>query len=236
MTQTRTVSVARPRVIAHMITSVDGRIVTEGWPLSEEERRQCEQIHATYAANGWLCGRTTMELHFAAGVRSEAELADEHKGGAREDYVAPGTHDSFAFAVDPRGKLLWSSGDIGGDRVVAILSDRVSDEYVASLRESGVSYLFAGQEELDLSMALLKIARLGVHTLMLEGGGAINGSFLRDDLVDEVSLLVAPVVDGRVGTATLFDVSGGSVSKRLVLEGVERRTGGLVHLRYNVLR
>ena len=177
-----------------------------------------------------------MELHFAAGVRSEAELADEHTGGTREDYVVPGNHDSFAFAVDPRGKLLWNSGDIAGDHVVAILSDRVADEYVASLRESGVSYFFAGQKELDLSLALTKIARLGVHTLMLEGGGAINGSFLRDDLVDEVSLLVAPVVDGRVGTATLFDIGSDSVSKRLVLEGLERRAGGVVHLRYSIFR
>ena len=42
----------RPRVICHMITSVDGRIVTDDWPLSPEGRRQYELVHATYEADG----------------------------------------------------------------------------------------------------------------------------------------------------------------------------------------
>jgi 2,5-diamino-6-(ribosylamino)-4(3H)-pyrimidinone 5'-phosphate reductase len=68
---------------------------------------------------------------------------------------------------------------------------------------------------------------------MLEGGGGINGSMLRAGLVDEVSLLVAPVADGRVGTPALFDVEGADFAPRdLVLDAVERRDGGLVWLRY----
>jgi hypothetical protein len=33
----------RPRVICHMMTSVDGRIVVRGWPLSAEARRQYDR-------------------------------------------------------------------------------------------------------------------------------------------------------------------------------------------------
>jgi len=50
-----------------------------------------------------------------------------------------------------------------------------------------------------------------------------------------VSVLVAPVADGRVGTPALFDVEGAGASPRgLVLDAVERRDGGLVWLRYRV--
>jgi len=90
----------RPHVICHMMALVDGRIVTDGWPLSPEGRRQCEAVHALYEPDGWLCGRVTMERHFAAGVRGEAELAREHDVAPREDFVVPGEHDSFAFAVE----------------------------------------------------------------------------------------------------------------------------------------
>lgn len=233
-----TVLYGRPRVVCHMMVSVDGRIVTEGWPLSPEGRRQYEQVHATYEADGWVCGRVTMEEHFAAGTRSDAEVARLHDGSPREDFVAPGAHDSFAIAVDPRGKLVWESGDADGDHVVAVLTHRVSDEYLSTLRERGVSYLLAGQEDLDLPLALEKIgARLGVRTLMLEGGGGINGSFLREGLIDEVSLLVAPAVDGRVGTPSVFDVPGQQVTpQRLALESVERRADDLLWLRYRVDR
>ena len=224
----------RPRVICHMLASVDGRIVTDDWPLSPEARRHYELVHASYEADGWICGRVTMEP-FATRVRSEAEVARQRAGGApREDFVAPGDHESFAFAIDPGGRLAWASNDIDGDHVVAILSERVSDEYLAFLRERGVSYLLAGAPEIDLPLALAKIgARFGVRTLMLEGGGGINGSMLRAGLVDEVSLLVAPVADGRVGTPALFDMEVGSAAPRaLVLDAVERRDGGLVWLRY----
>jgi len=71
---------------------------------------------------------------------------------------------------------------------------------------------------------------------MLEGGGRINGSFLRAGLVDEVSLLVAPLADGRMGTPALFDVAGeGSAPYRLALEHVERRADDVLWLRYRVV-
>jgi 2,5-diamino-6-(ribosylamino)-4(3H)-pyrimidinone 5'-phosphate reductase len=226
----------RPRVICHMMASVDGRIVVDGWPMSDEGRRQYELVHATYEPDGWICGRVTMEQHFAQGVRSRDEVAREHHGGPREDFVAPGEHDSFAFAVDAGGRLAWETGDIDGDHVVAVLSERVSDEYLASLRGRGVSYLLAGARDVDLPLALEKIGeRFGVRTLMLEGGGRINGGMLRDGLVDEVSLLIAPVADGRIGTPALFDDDADDVTpRRLALESVERRTDDVLWIRYRV--
>jgi 2,5-diamino-6-(ribosylamino)-4(3H)-pyrimidinone 5'-phosphate reductase len=183
-----------------------------------------------------MVGRVTLERHFAAGVRLDAELAREHHGGAREDFVAPGEQESYAIAVDARGKLQWESGDVDGDHLVVLLTERVSDDHLATLRERGVSYLLAGREELDLPLALEKLGtRLGLRTLMLEGGGGINGSMLRAGLVDEVSLLVAPVADGRAGTPSVFDVAGENVlPRRLALESVERRAGDVLWLRYRV--
>ena len=227
----------RPRVICHMMASVDGRIVTGGWSLSDEGRRQYERVHVTYEPDAWICGRVTMEQHFAAGTRSDADVARVHDGTPREDFIAPGTYDSFAIAVDPRGKLLWESGEIDGDHVVAVLTERVADEYLATLRKRGVSYLLAGRgQDVDLAIALEKIGtRLGVQTLMLEGGGGINGSFLRAGLVDEVSLLIAPVADGRVETPSVFDITGeDSTPRRLSLVSVEQRPDDLIWLRYHV--
>ena len=230
----------RPRVICHMLASIDGRIVTGDWPLTPEARRQYELVHASYEPDAWMCGRITMEP-FAKRMRPESEVARERApgGGApREDFVAPGKHDSFALAVDPRGRLAWESSDVDGDHVVARLSERVSDEYLDFLRERGVSYLLAGAMDIDLPLALEKIgARFGVRTLMLEGGGHVNGGMLRAGLIDEVSLLVAPVADGRTGTPTLCDVENDGITpRRLALEAVERRDGDVLWLRYRVER
>jgi riboflavin biosynthesis pyrimidine reductase len=130
---------------------------------------------------------------------------------------------------------VWKSGDLDGDHVVALLNERVSDDYLVTLRSRGVSYLIAGKAELDLPVLLEKIgARFGVRTLMLEGGGGINGAMLEAGLIDEVSVLIAPVVDARVGMASVFDVFGTNFApQRLALMDVERREN-VLWLRYRV--
>jgi 2,5-diamino-6-(ribosylamino)-4(3H)-pyrimidinone 5'-phosphate reductase len=228
---------SRPRVVCHMASSIDGRVVVDGWPKRSEEavHREYERIHDRYDCDGWMCGRITMEP-FAGGVRSESEVAREYSGDAREDFVA-GDYESYAFAIDPSGRLAWGSNDVNGDHVVAIVSEKVSDEYLRFLRERGVSYLIAGGKDIDFEMALRKIhERFGVKTLLLEGGGRINGSVMAAGLVDEVSLILTPVADGRMGTPALFDVPEGATPQRLVLEETESLDDGLLWLRYRVER
>lgn len=225
----------RPRVICHMATSIDGRIVADGWPDSPAVRREYEEIHAAYEADAWMCGRITMQP-FAGAVRSDADVKREYVGPPREDHIAPGTHDSFAVAIDPSGRLAWDKSDIDGDHVIAVLSERVSNEYLAFLRDRGVSYLIAGKRDADLAVALEKLgARVGIRTMMLEGGGRINGGMLAAGLIDELSVLISPVADGRIGTPALFDVDADQVTPRcLLLEAVERRGDNFLWLRYRV--
>ena len=220
-----------------MMTSIDGRIVPGRWPDLGEGRREYEHVHAAMGADAWMCGRITMEP-FAGATRSNEEIARESSGVDRPDFIAPDAGPSYAVAVDPSGKLAWTSSDIDGDHVVTVLTWRVSDEYLELLRTRGVSYVIAGAREVDLALALRKLASsFGIRTVMLEGGGRINGSMLRDGLIDEISVLVAPVVDGAIGTPALFDVDDPQsifAPRKLVLDTVERRANDMLWLRYRV--
>jgi riboflavin biosynthesis pyrimidine reductase len=70
-----------------------------------------------------------------------------------------------------RGKIAWGRSDIGGDPIVALLTERVSDAHLAGLRKDGVSYIFAGEQDLDLVLALEMLNReLGVKRLLVECG------------------------------------------------------------------
>jgi riboflavin biosynthesis pyrimidine reductase len=149
---------------------------------------------------------------------------------ARTD--APG----YAIAIDPNGRLRWESGAIDEEHAVAVLTEGVSDRYLAFLRDRGVSYLFAGKRQVDLPTVLRKLRALfSIRRLLLEGGGKINGSFLAAGCIDELSLLVAPVADGSVGTPTLFDSPRvGGPARALRLLSVEQRRGGLLWIRYRL--
>jgi riboflavin biosynthesis pyrimidine reductase len=224
----------RPYVICHMLPSIDGRIVLRDWKV-RNATREYERTAAAFGADAWIIGRISMEP-YAGKARVPAR-----KGGgriAREDFVAEHGASSYAIAVDPSGKLRWRAADIDGEHVITILTEGVSERYLAFLQSTGVSYLFGGKSRIDLGNALRKLrARFGIRKLLLEGGGKINGSFLAADLVDELSILVAPVADGSTGTPSLFDVVDRRMPARsLRLLSMEKRAGGIVWLRYKVLR
>jgi riboflavin biosynthesis pyrimidine reductase len=223
----------KPYVICHMAASVDGRIATAGWNLSPEGRAEYERTAATYHAEAWMCGRITMAA-YARGTAPQAQSIPVTL--AKTDFVAPHTETTYAVAVDPRGKLYWHTNAIDGDHVVAVLTEQVSDDYLACLQAQQVSYLFAGTHTLDVASALDKLAALfQVKTVLLEGGGKLNGAMLRAGLIDELSLLVAPLADGTNGTPTVFDAleqTPSPVPVHFLLQAVEQRADGIVWLRY----
>ena len=224
----------RPYVICHMLPSLDGRIVLRDWKLGNGSG-EYERTAATFDADGWIIGRISMEP-YAGKAR-----VPKRKGGeriAREDFVAEHEASSYAIAIDPSGKLTWKANNIDGEHVITILTEKVSDDYLAFLQAKGVSYLFGGKARIDLDKVLRKLrARFGIKKLLLEGGGKINGSFLAANVIDELSILVAPVADGSVGTPSLFDVENARMPARsLKLTSIEKRPGGIVWLRYKVRR
>src|SRR5512140_3065443 len=225
----------RPYVICHMVPSVDGRIVTDGWRPTPGVVAEYERTAATFGADGWIIGRISMEP-YAGRARLPAGPAGESV--PRIDFVARSDATSFAIAIDPHGKLRWESGAIDDDHVVTVLTEQVPDRYLRFLRSRGVSYLFGGRSRIDLPAVLRKLrTRLGIRKLLLEGGGKINGAFLAAGCIDELSLLVAPVADGGVGAPTLFDAPGGAGPGRaLRLLSVARRRGDLLWVRYGVRR
>jgi riboflavin biosynthesis pyrimidine reductase len=223
----------RPYVICHMVPSVDGRIVTTDWSLPPGALSEYERTAASFDADAWIIGRVSMEPY--AGRAALPARAGRARI-PRTDFVARLDAPSYAIAIDPSGKLRWESGSIDEEHAVTVLTERVPDRYLAFLRSKGVSYLFGGKTRIDLPKVLQKLrSRFGIRRLLLEGGGKINGSFLAAGLLDELSILIAPVADGSVGTPSLFDANEGSgPARHLKLLSVERRRGGLLWVRYGV--
>ena len=215
-----------------MLPSIDGRIVIRDWKLPNATR-EYERTAATFHADAWIIGRISMEPY--AG-KSRVPRRRNRERIAREDFIAEHDAASYAIAIDPSGKLTWRANDIDGEHVITILTESVSDDYLAFLQSKGVSYLFGGKSRIDLETVLRKLrSRFGIRKLLLEGGGKINGSFLAADLIDELCILVGPVADGSVGTPSLFDVDDRRApARKLKLISMTKRAGDIVWLRYEV--
>ena len=228
-------SVKRPRIICHMACSIDGRI--DGSALRNIlGPGEYEELHSTFGGQAWICGRTTMQQHFAA---SDPFVSTSCTPAGVESVHVGRRADSYAVSVDTMGKLRWTGNEISGDHLICVLSESAALDYLAMLREQGISYIVAGNDAVNLPRAMeLLAANFGIETLLLEGGGHINGGFLQAGLVDEISLLLLPGIDGRRQIATVFDglQAEEHAAVPLALKSVERREGDALWLRYDVIR
>ena len=228
-------STKRPRVICHMASSIDGKI--DGSALRNIMRTgEYEALHAKLGGNAWICGRTTMQQHFA---EAEPFISATNTPAGPQPVNVARRADSYAISVDTLGKLRWSSNDLSGDHLICVLSEQVPSDYLTMLRDKKISYIVCGKSSVDLVEAVNLLGEhFGIHTLLLEGGGHINGGFLEAGLVDEVSLLLAPGIDGRHEIAAVFDGVNAARNEAvpLRLKSVEQREDDALWIRYEVVR
>jgi riboflavin biosynthesis pyrimidine reductase len=232
----------RPKIICHMVTSIDGRLHPSRFTApalgvdSAVLRRHYDRVADSFKAEGWMVGRTTMQEIAKGAARSVAATASF----PRETYVADRRGRNLAVAIDPHGKVHYGKDNALGDHVVAVLGENVPDTYLAELREDGASYLFAGPDGRDMAKAMQTLhGTFDVKTLLLEGGAATNGLFLNQRLIDEISVLIHPAIDGVAGVQTIFEYAGAANEKpgdgqSLRHFATETLEGGMVWLRYGV--
>lgn len=228
----------KPHVICHMIASLDGSLHPSRFTASPDGSRSdwsgiYERIHQSLEGDAWIVGRVTMAEMSKAGPHAPKDVGAVD----RSHHFATRRASTYAVALDPSGKLHFSGGEVSGDHVVVLLGHDVPDSHLAELSADGVSYIVAETAEMDLAAMLDVLGReLGIRRLLLEGGATINGSFFAAGLVDELSLIVAPALDGRAGCQSFveFGESGLAGKAQLSLTSWESVGHGAVHLRYAV--
>ena len=224
----------RPYVICHMLSSVDGKI--DGAALNAVTGSgEYEATGAKLKGDAWVCGRTTMQQHFA---EDEPFISASNKPAGHQPVYVARRATSYAVSIDTVGKLRWSDSDIDGDHLICVVSERVPEDYLSMLREKEISYIVTGTTSVDLIRAVdLLGEHFGIKRLLLEGGGHINGAFLQACLVDEVSILLVPGIDGRHDIPAVFDGVNPFIKKavQLKLKSVEQRKNDALWIRYKVI-
>ncbi len=230
-----------PFVVFHTMTSLDGKIDGVFQKTSEAAAvgKIVNKVRDNYRCQGYLYSREKM---LETGDAYEYEALEESENRYdRMDYVADFSSEKYVVAIDFEGRLAYKSGFIehyGCPRmhVVAVLSKRVGDDYLDFLQRQNVSYIFAGDDVLDADLVLQKLkARFGIGRVLLSGSSEENYSFLRRGLIDEVSFIVAPLVDGHREGRAVFSAGNGveAVPINFDLIGAETVGDNVLWLRYS---
>lgn len=240
-----------PRVIVSSTASLDGRITfsrrerlltpdvgrrwQSHWPPDVPEliAQRTANIDERHHPNVVLEGSGTFVPDTAGpvtGVPGQHDPSD-----LRRDWLPKRSPKWFAV-VDGRGRVPWSFTG-GADVSLLVLACAITPlSYLAWLRALEVPYLLAGDDRVDLPLALEKMRSLLTATCVVsEGGGGINGALLRSGLVDELQLIWFPTVIGGADTPSSFDgdpLTPGNAPRAMTHRGTVIGRNGSIWSRY----
>lgn len=101
-------------------------------------------------------------------------------------------------------------------RIVAVA--RIApDKNKVILQKRGIQVIVAGMDKVDLNKLLIQLKDRGIEKLLLEGGSTLNWGMLKQGLVDEIQVAIAPKIIGGKGAKTLV---GGTGFKRII-DGID---------------
>jgi 2,5-diamino-6-(ribosylamino)-4(3H)-pyrimidinone 5'-phosphate reductase len=212
------------KLVAHNAVSLDGRLTGFDVDMATYYR-----LAGTWREDATLCGSGTILA------------APEGRGRepAGSDWTpAPGDRRPLLVIADSRGRVrCWQALRRAGfwRDVIALCSERTPRRQLYYLRAGRIGFVVAGQQRVDLAVALRALKReFGIATVRSDSGAELNRSLLAAGLVTELSLLVHPVVVGA--GVPLVAPAGEPVLSRFTLRRAERVGRGLLWLRYRASR
>jgi riboflavin biosynthesis pyrimidine reductase len=182
----------RPRVLLNMVCTADGRATLGGRSGAIGNRADRELFHALRTAvDAVLVGAGTVRAErYRRLVKDEAGRQLRRERGLSEEPLACIVSASLALSPDTIPLLADPAA-----RVVAITPSPTGELPASTIP---IEYVRAARDGLlDLPGALAELhTRLGVGTVLCEGGPHLNGALLAAGVVDELFLTLAPKLGG----------------------------------------
>lgn len=216
----------RPYLALNMVATADGKVVLDGRSGGIGDEADRELFHALRTrVDAVMMGAGTLRAErYGRLVRDEGRRAERERSGLHPDPVAIVV--SARLALSSELPLFAASGQ----RVIVLTSAQAELDGCAA----AVEYLRAPDGLLELAPLLRRLrTEHGVRSILCEGGPTLNASLLRERLVDELFLSVAPKLAG--GSHPLTVVAGEPLPEPAEMELAWSYMGeSSLYLRYRV--
>ena len=181
-----------PFVLLKIAISLDGKIATKTgdskWISSEEARMQVHRLRDEVDAT--LVGIGTI-------LRDNSRLTTRLKGRRGRDPIRI-VVDSL-LKVPLRANIFTQESE--ADNII-LTTKNVSPKRKKEVLKTGCKVLTVdsfGKNKVCLRKMLVALGKMGISSLMIEGGAEIAGSALEEGIVDKIAFFIAPkIVGGRL--------------------------------------
>jgi 2,5-diamino-6-(ribosylamino)-4(3H)-pyrimidinone 5'-phosphate reductase len=224
----------RPLVGINMAMTADGKITSaqreEPAFASRYDKTVMDKLRAE--ADAVLVGAGTLRADDPPLHVRDAEMQAHRRSLGKPDGLVNVLVTASA-SVDP-GARFFTDG-AASERIVATVVDAPADR-LSRLAEVAEVWTL-GRGRVDLREMLVRLKSRGVERLLVEGGGELNWGFVRDDLVDDLYVTIAPALLGGRDAPTLCEGEGLPMAGRRRLRLVQADVkDGEIFCHYVVIR
>ena len=209
----------KPYVILNAAMTLDGKIATKTGSSEISGGEDLERVHEIRKeVDGIMVGIGT--------VLADDPRLTVHKINAKKE------DNPIRVVVDNKARTPLDFRILNDDAETIIAVSSICDESNpnsdadAVKRASEISkkadVFYSSKESVDLVEFMDYLYSKGIKTLMLEGGSTLNFSMIRDNLIDEVKICIAPMIVGGKDSKTFFDGDGFDYMKEAVQLELEK--------------
>ena len=121
----------------------------------------------------------------------------------------------YVKGKNPIRIILDSNGTIKNDSriiktskripTIIIVSEIITKSNLNRLQKLPIDVIVCGKNQVNIVKLLSILSKKGIKTILLEGGGTLNRSFLKKNLIDEMIIALTPYILGSENTINLFE-------------------------------
>lgn len=216
------------KVVMQNTISLDGSFIN--FDISQEAMGLHYQIVGSFGKILYLSGSNT------------AKVAIEMFGGLtpekKEDFKKPQKSENLSYwvVVDSeavlKGKLHYYRRSEYCRDIIVLVSENTDKNYLDYLKEREYDFFVVGEKQVDLKKSFEILSdKYKINTILVDSGRGLTNAMLNQELVDEISLLVLPVIVGKK-SENLFS----NIEKQIKLIDLKENVfpGGYIQLHYKV--
>lgn len=210
---------SKPYVILSAAMSIDGKIATRTGKSRLSSDKDLTRVHNLRSSvDAIIVGRNTVSV-------DNPSLTTRRVKGTNP----------IRIILDPKASISLNSEIVKTSKTIPtmiIVLEMASTRRVPLLTKKGLEVIRCGKIRIELKKLLAILAKRDIKRILVEGGGITNWYFLKEKLIDEIIVTIAPYVIGGKESVSLVEGLGfDNISYSFRLKQI-KRAGNEIVLRY----
>ncbi len=208
----------RPRVIFSAAITLDGKLASRNGDSKLSSKIDKIRVHKLRSkVDAILIGKNTVKI--------DDPLLSVHN--IKKKNPTRIILDSNA-TISTSSRILKTCSKIP---TIIVVAKKAQKKNLQKLEKFPVQIVVCGNNTVSIKKLLVVLKKKGIKNILVEGGGATNWAFVKENLVDEAIITITPYLVGGMTATTLVDGDGFSTitkSIRLKLKNVKKMKNEVV--------